>query len=191
MIYIIIIILVARLLLKLGLGEPSLLPAAQGLCKNDCRLTFSHCPPWVDIVLSLFMFPPASLARLGIGSISIVLPRYSGPINRSLTDLLRRSVSGRVAGSGANLSGLSEPSLFFSPARIALSRFRALMCWALRKWTTKKMTIPTRMITATAIPIPMPALAPADVVLFCRCIVGSARDDDGSAESNRPRVSGR
>src|ERR1700761_998467 len=94
--YIIIIIRVARLLLKLGRGELS--PPAQGLCRNGWPSTLSQVADWVVAVLERFGLNLA----FGMGIKSMVLPRYRGPINRSLTDLLRRGMAD-VSGVGANL----------------------------------------------------------------------------------------
>jgi len=120
--YIIIIIRVARLLLKLGRGELS----AQGLDRNGCV-------PSILLVVDIALFRFWLKCALGIGIKSIVLPRYRGPINLSLTDLLRRGIPGLSTGGGANLSGLSVPSSFFSPASMARSLLMALRFWERRK----------------------------------------------------------
>lgn len=150
--HIIIIIRVARLLLKLGLGLLSL-PCVHGLVIHEARL-------FIDMVdARLLLSAPGILARCGIGGRSIILPRYRGPIKRSLTLLFLLGIV-ETCGSGANLSTLFVPSGFFSPASIARSVFRAsfralrLMC------TTKNTPIKSTITTATAIPIPRPAFAP-------------------------------
>lgn len=112
--HIIIIILVARLLLKLGLGLLS--APAHGLFRND-----SLSP----IVTPEFLLLPAAIFALGILG-RAMLSRYSGPISRSLTLLFLRGM-GVTSGSGANLSTLSVPSAFFSPARMARSLSRAAL----------------------------------------------------------------
>lgn len=108
--YIIIIILVALLLLKLGLGLFS--PFAHGLFRKDS--------PSPTVTVDCLLPSPASLARFGIAGRSIMLPRYKGPISLSLTLLFLRGIA-ETCGSCVNLSGLSVPSAFFSPARTARS----------------------------------------------------------------------
>lgn len=109
--HIIIIILVALLLLKLGLGLFSPL-AAHGLLKNESRS------------------PVADLAGLGICG-NAILSLYNGPISLSFTLLFLRGMV-EISGSAENLSCLTVPSGFFSPARMARSRL-SLRLWDLRR----------------------------------------------------------
>lgn len=149
--YIIIIILVARLLLKLGLGLFSIF--VQGLFIHEARL------PIVMVDARLLLFAPGIFARCGISGRSIILPRYKGPINLSLTLLFLFGPIG-LCGSGAYLSILSVPSGFFSPASIARSSFKAWLRALRLTCTAKNTAIRSTMITATAMPIPRPAFAP-------------------------------
>lgn len=77
----------------------------------------------------------------------------------SLTLLFLRGMA-EICGSGANLSTLSVPSAFFSPARIALSWLIASLCAARRRSMKKNVTPMIIAMTTIAIPIPRPAPAP-------------------------------
>lgn len=111
------------------------------------------------VMVDALLLPPPILALGGTGGISIMLPLYRGPMSLSLTLLFRRGMA-EICGSAANLSTLSDPSAFFSPARIARSWLMALLC-AFRRRDTNKNTMPTMMATTTmAITIPRPVLAP-------------------------------
>ncbi len=50
------------------------------------------------------------------------------------------------------------------------------------------MITPTTMMTTTAMPMPIPALAPVDDFLFCKCIVGKANEEETKVESSRLRL---
>ena len=95
----------------------------------------------------------------------MVLPRYKGPISRSLTDLFRFNATGGgwrllLAGGGANLSGLSVPSACFSPAKIALSLLNASKRFDRRKWNTRNVMIAMTKIAARDMPTARPTVAP-------------------------------
>jgi len=88
-----------------------------------------------------------------------MLSRYNGPISRSLTLLFLRGIE-ETCGSGANLSILSVPSAFFSPAKMARSLLSASLR-ARRRMRRKKNVITSAMMTiASAMPIPSPARPP-------------------------------
>lgn len=115
-----------------------------------------------------------AILAFGMGG-RAMLSRYNGPISRSLT-LLFLLGSDVISGSGANLSTLSVPSGFFSPASMALSLFKAAMRALRRRWTMKKVMMRAVIMIATAIPIPRPACAPAPK-LRLRMFVGKGAAD--------------
>lgn len=164
--YIIIIILVARLLLKLGRGLLLLSPA-HGLFKNE-----SSARVMVDCLLR----PLAPILALGgTGGSSIMLPLYSGPMSLSLTLLFLFGPSGAI-GCAENLSNLSDPSAFFSPARMARSLFIAALCVSRRRFSQKNVPPTAIRIKTITMPIARPAAAPESKARFVKDVGNGEAD---------------